>query len=102
MTNIFLKVNKDLFQLGLNPTELLVLAQIMEFQTNTKNCFISDKALAEQFNVSEKTVSRSLKALEDRGFIKRETKSVKGGKERHITVNVQAIDKELHNRQNDA
>jgi hypothetical protein len=26
MTNLFLKVNKDLFKLGLNPTEILLLA----------------------------------------------------------------------------
>jgi predicted transcriptional regulator len=36
------------------------------------------------FNVSESTVSRALKALETKGLIKRETKNVKGGKERHL------------------
>ena len=95
MTNLFLKVNKDLFKLGLNPTEILVLAQIMEFNTNTGDCFMSDKALATMLNVSDKTISRTIKALEDRGFIKRETKNIKNGKERHIKVNQQSIEKEL-------
>lgn len=87
MGNYFLKVNKDLFKLGLNPTEILVLAQVMEFQANTGDCFISDKTLAANFGVSESTITRTLKALETKGFITRATKSVKGGKERHITVN---------------
>jgi hypothetical protein len=31
MTNKFLKVDKDWFKLGLNPTEILIIAQIAEF-----------------------------------------------------------------------
>ena len=95
MTNIFLKVNKDFFKLGLNPTEILVLAQVMEYSTNTNNCFMSDKAFAELFGVSDKTISRALKVLEDKGFIKRETKNIKGGKERHIHIQVDKIEQAL-------
>lgn len=95
MNNIFLKVNKDLFKLGLNPTEILILAQVMEFNTNTGNCFITDKQLAEQFGVSDKTISRSMKKLEDLGFITRETKNVKGGKERVIKYNSSNVEQKL-------
>lgn len=91
MTNLFLKVNKDLFKLGLNPTEILVLAQVMEFDSNTGNCFISDKALAASFGVSEKTISRTIKALEDKGYITRDTKNIKGGKERIMKPNQKKI-----------
>lgn len=87
MTNIFLKVNKDLFSLGLNPTEILILAQIIEFQTNTGDCFISDKHLSEQFGVSESTIKREVKKLEDMGYIMRETRNIKGGRERHLKAN---------------
>ena len=80
----FLKVNKDLFSLGLNPTEILVYAQVAEFNRNTGDCFISDKAMAENFGVSDKTISRALATLEEKGLIRRETKNIKGGKERHI------------------
>lgn len=86
MTNLFLKVDKDLFNKGLNPTEILVLAQITEFNTNTGDCFISDEALANQFGVSAKTISRTIAALEEKGLIIKETKNVKGGKERHIKI----------------
>lgn len=95
MTNIFMKVNKDLFKLGLNPAEILILAQVIEFDTNTGNCFITDKQLAEQFGISESTVSREIKKLETMGFIKRDTKNVKGGKERIIKVLHNNIEKKL-------
>lgn len=86
MTNLFLKVNKDLFKLGLNPTEILILAQVMEYNTNTGDCYISDKALSSMFGVGEKTISRELKVLEEKGYIKRTTKNTKNGRERHIAV----------------
>ena len=95
MTNLFMKVNKDLFKLKLNPTEILLMAQIMEFQTNTGDCFISDKVLAENFGVSESTISRSLKALEAKGLITRSTKNTNSGKERHLVVNLEEIEKQL-------
>lgn len=95
MINLFLKVNKDLFKLGLNPTEILLLAQIMEFQTNTGDCFISNDVLAENFGVSAKTISRSMKVLEDKELIVRDTKNAKGGKVRHITVNIDKINSYL-------
>ncbi len=72
--------------MGLNPVQILILAQIMEFETNTGDCFISDKQLAEQFGVSESTIKRELKKLEEQGYIFRNTKNVKSGKERHIST----------------
>ena len=95
MTNLFLKVNKDLFSLGLNPTEILILAQIMEYSTNTGDCFMSDKSFSVLFGVSDKTISRALKNLEDKSFISRETKNSKGGKERHIRINTNKIEEAL-------
>ena len=84
MANVFLKVSKELFKMGLNPTEILILAQIMEFEANTGDCFISDKQLAAQFGVSESTISREIKKLEAMGLLVRETRNIKGGKERHL------------------
>lgn len=92
MTNLFLKVNKDLFKLSLTPIEILILAQVMEYDTNTGKCFISDAAMAEAFGVSTKTISRSVANLESKGFIKRDTKYIKGGRERTIAPNITAIE----------
>lgn len=94
---MFLKVDKDLFGVGLNPIEILIVSQVIEFNTNTGDCFISDKQLADQFGVSDKTVSRALSHLEELGYIKRETRNIKGGKERHI---LQGTKCPLYNRQN--
>lgn len=108
MTNLFLKVNKDLFKLGLNPTQIFIVAQVMEYNNNTGDCFISDKTLAEMLNVSVSTISREIKKVEELGFISRSTKNIKGGKERHITINIEAIENALtiskmpiDNKQND-
>lgn len=92
MSKSFLMVDKDLFKLGLNPTELLVYSQIAEFNRTTGDCFISDKAMADKFGVSDKTISRALTALESRGLIKRTTKNVQKGKERHITVDLAKLE----------
>ena len=87
MTNLFLSVNKDLFKLGLNPAQILIIAQIMEFEKNTGDCFISNERLAEQLGVSASTIKREMKKLEDDGFIIRETKNIQKGRERHIRTN---------------
>lgn len=97
MTNNFLKVNKDFFKLELNPTEILILSQIEEYNRTTKDCFMSDEAFAAQFGVSKSTISREMKILESKGFITRETKNVKGGKERHIHINFNNIESALAN-----
>lgn len=95
MAKYFLQVDKDLFKLGLNPTEILLLSQIMEFNRTTNDCFMSDDAFGKQFGVSSKTISRALTTLESQGFIKRATKNVQKGKERHITVDLEKIEARL-------
>lgn len=90
LTGNFLAVNKDFFKLGLNPTEILILSQVDEFNRNTGDCYVSDETFAEMFGVSKSTISREMKVLESKGYIIRETKNVKGGKERHIKINKEA------------
>lgn len=92
----FLAIDKRLLGKGLNPTELLVYSQIAEYNRTTGDCFISDKTMAEMFGVSDKTISRALTALEDKKLIRRETKNVRGGKERHIfTTDKMTVDSSL-------
>lgn len=67
----------------------------MEFDNNTGNCFISDKVLAAAFGVSDKTISRAIKNLEDKGFITRDTRNVKGGRERVMKPNQKKIEAAL-------
>jgi predicted transcriptional regulator len=86
MANNFLKVEKSLFGSGLSPIEILVLSQIMEFDRNTGDCFISNAVMAKNFGVSEKTVSRAVASLEEKGLISRNTRNIQKGKERHIIL----------------
>lgn len=86
MTNNFLAVDKRLFKTNLSLLEILVYSQINEFSRTTGDCFISDETLGNQFNVSDRTIQRILKSLEEQGYIKRDTKNIKGGKERHLIV----------------
>lgn len=87
MNDAFLAIDKNLFKLGLNPTEILIIAQIAEYQRNTGDCFISNETLATQFGVSVSTIKRELDKLEKEGYIVRNTKNKQVGKERHLTVN---------------
>lgn len=95
MTNTFLAIDKEHFKLGLNPIELLTLSQVLEYDRTTGDCFISNETLAAQFGVSESTINRTIKALEDKGFVTRITKNVRGGKERHIKPNKDKINEKL-------
>ena len=67
----------------------------MEFDSNTGKCFISDATLAESFGVSTKTISRAVSNLEAKGFIKRDTRNIKGGRERIMLPVIAAIEKAL-------
>lgn len=89
MAKMFLQVDKDLLGLGLKPLEILVLAQIMEFVRNTGDCFMSDDKFAELFGVTERTIGNTMGALEEKGWIIRETKNKKGGKNRHIKLSTE-------------
>lgn len=69
MTNLFLKLNKDFFRLELNPTEMIILAQVMEYQTNSKVCYMTNEQFAAMLSVSASTVSRALSRLAAENYI---------------------------------
>ena len=69
----------------------------MEFDKNTGDCFISDETFSMYLNTSKSTVSREIKALEEMGYLIRNTKNVKGGKERHLKVNQKKIEEDISN-----
>ena len=86
MSNLFLKVDKNLFNKGLNPTQILIIAQIEEFMRNTGDCHITDAQFAEMFGMSEKTISREIKKLCEMGLIQKKTKNIQHGKQRNLTL----------------
>lgn len=92
MTNKFLMVNKDLFSIGLNPLEILITSQVMEFQRTTNEFYMTDAQMAETFGVSAKTISRALDRLESLGIITRETKTVSSKRVRTIKFNQESVE----------
>ena len=100
MTNLFLKINKDLFGIGLAPIELLIVAQVLEYQTKELDCFESDESFSKDFGVSQSTVSRAISNLKKKNIIVANTKNTQKGKLRYLTVLTSTIE-ECRKRQND-
>lgn len=101
MTNLFLKVNKDLFGIGLSPIEILIVAQVLEYQTKNMDCFISDESFANDFGVSQSTISRAISGLKKKNILAADVKNTQKGKLRYLTVLTAEIE-ERAKRQNDS
>lgn len=69
-------ISKDFYSTGLNPTEMMLISQIEEFERNGNECFVTNQQFADWFGVSTKTIERTLDKLEENNYIKRETKTV--------------------------
>lgn len=87
----YLKIPKKYFKQGLSPTEILIVSQVMEFSNNGKPCYITDAQMAENFGTSEKTISRTLKDLEKRDIITRDTKMINGKKTRTLMADTDKL-----------
>lgn len=74
----FLQVDKDLLGKGLKSIDVLILAQVKEFERNKCECFITNEQFAEMFGESVSTIKRSLDKLEKDKLIKRDTKYIDG------------------------
>lgn len=87
----FLALNKKYLRLGLKSIDLMIIAQIEEFQRNGCACYITNEQLSEQFGESESTIKRSIDKLEKMNIVKRNTSFVKGqgrsNKQRTLSIN---------------
>ena len=98
--NTFLRVSTDLFKVGLNPTEILIVAKIIEYNTNTGLFHMTNAQIAELIGVSDRTVDRTLDKLEREGYITRRTDQLPDKRTRTIVFNEAVFDKKLRERQN--
>lgn len=71
----FLAVDKNLLGKGLQPIDILILAQIQEFERSNE-CYVTNQQFAEWFGVSTKTIERALDRLEELKYISRDTKTI--------------------------
>lgn len=71
----FTPVDKAYYQLSdLKLIEILILSRMDEFIENGNQCYITNEEFSSDFNVSRETVKRALNSLEEKGYIKRNTK----------------------------
>lgn len=74
----FLAVNKKYLGIGLRSVDILIIAQIEEFQRNNHECYITNKQFSELSGESEDTIKRALSKLEKMNIIKRKTTFIEG------------------------
>lgn len=82
----------------ISPSDKLVYQVLFGFRMANK-CWASNEYISERTGLSIPTINRSLLTLEGLGFIFRETKTDKAGKQRTITI--PHLDSVLPNDQND-
>ena len=92
MDGKFLRIFKDWFYLDVNPTELLILSQVAEYNLNNYECFESDEKFAKNFNVSISTISRAIKSLKDKQYLKVITVNTQGGRKRTLIYNQEFVE----------
>lgn len=78
MGNTFLAINKEYLYIGLKSIDILIIAQIEEFQRNECECYVTNKQLSEMFGESEDKIKRSLAKLEKMNIVKRTTTFIEG------------------------
>lgn len=93
----FLAVEKQWLGSGLDSLELLIIAQIAEYQRQKWPCYVTDKQMALLFGVSDRTICRYLEALEEKGMIVRETKTVGEAGRIHRRRTLRIVDDQLEN-----
>lgn len=87
----FLAVSKQYLDIGLKSIDIMIIAQIEEFERNNCQCYITNKQFADILGESESTVKRSIQKLDKLNIIKRRTIVVDGhgkaNKQRILTLN---------------
>lgn len=78
MKGTFLAVDKTYLRSGLKSIDILLLAQIEEFQRNGSQCYMTTEQFSMLFGESERTVERSLERLDRGNWIIRKSSFVSG------------------------
>jgi len=103
MENKFLAIDKKYFNREFKSIELLIIAQIEEFERNNCECYITNEQLSDMFGESISTIKRALSSLETKGMIKRKTSTVSnnGQKSKQRILSISKVQNEPNLNQND-
>lgn len=83
----FLKVYKSWYAIeDLSTLQIFIGATVEEFQRNGKDCYITDATFAKDFHTSEKTISRAIKDMCDKGILTKEVRTVASRRVRTLKV----------------
>lgn len=74
----FLAINKKYLNIGLKSIEILIIAQINEFERNNCQCYITNRQFADIFGESESTIKRAIDKLESFHVLRRQTHFIDG------------------------
>ena len=87
----FLAVSKQYLDIGLKSIDIMIIAQIEEFERNNCKCYMTNKQFANILRESESTVKRSIQKLEKLNVITRYTTTIAGNgkttKQRVLSLN---------------
>lgn len=103
MENKFLAIDKKYFNREFKSIELLIIAQIEEFERNNCECYITNEQFSDMFGESISTIKRALSSLETKGIIKRKTSTVSnnGQKSKQRILSISKVQNEPNLNQND-
>lgn len=88
----FLAVDKKYLNTGLKSLDILIIAQIEEFERNNCKCYMTNKQFANTFGESESTIKRAIAKLDRFNIINKNTVIINGNgkatKQRILTLNL--------------
>lgn len=87
----YININLAFMNTNLSIQEAVVLSYITSLTTKKNYCYASNESICNALKLNDRTLYRVLKKLEDKDYIKRETKSIGNyGKQRKIYVGATA------------
>ena len=81
----YININLSFMNTNLSIQEAVVLSYIQSLSVKKDYCYASNESISNALKINDRTLYRILKRLENKEYIKRETKSIGNyGKERRI------------------
>tara|TARA_R100001509_G_C4678911_1_gene152810 strand:- start:102 stop:392 length:291 start_codon:yes stop_codon:yes gene_type:complete len=87
----YININLAFMNTNLSIQEAVVLSYLSSLAIKKNYCYASNEAICNNLKLNDRTLYRVLKKLEDKEYIKRETKSIGNyGKQRKIFISPNA------------
>tara|TARA_A200000113_G_scaffold224239_1_gene241656 strand:+ start:2555 stop:2845 length:291 start_codon:yes stop_codon:yes gene_type:complete len=87
----YININLSFMNTNLSIQEAVVLSHIQALAVKKDYCYASNESICNTLKLNDRTLYRILKKLEDKDYIRRETKSIGNyGKQRKIFISPNA------------